>query len=193
MEECDFLVIDAAKLVITRVREGEITTIQNGRTWIGDNKAYELFQAKLEELGYDNAPNPIAKSVAMMNALDAVIESSTIVNVGEFPIAAFNHNGELQLSVAFAAFGGTIPPNPGLNPVTFSNDVNNDSLIVNLTVPAEKGIAAIGVYLNKFKRGALCMPLIYDEPLLIDGNTIREFRERVLIDHGVELLGGGFE
>lgn len=193
IEECDFLVIDAAELVIYKVQGGKVSVTRNGRTWVGDNDAYNLFQAKLAELDYENAPNSIAKSSAMMNSLDAVIQNNTAISVGEFPIAAFSHNRELQLSVAFAAFGSSLPTKVGLNAMTFSNDVNDDSIIVNLCVPAERGIAAIGVYLNKFRRGAFYMPLVYDEPLVIEGGTIGEFRANVLKNYGVELLGGGFE
>lgn len=193
VDECDFLVLDAGELVIHRIRNGEITTLDKGRTWIGDSSACSLFLSKLEELGYDSAPNPIAKSSVMMNSLDAVIADSSVTNVGEFPISAFNHNGEFQLSVAFAAVGPAKPLKPGLNPVSFSNDMNDDALTINLTIPVDRGVAAVGVYLSQAHRGALYLPLVKDEPFLIDGNTIGEFRANVLKDHGIELLGGGFE
>lgn len=193
VEECDFLVLDAKELVIHRIRDGKISTLHDGKAWIGNSRAGSMFLEKLEELGYDRATNPIAKSSVMMNSLDSVIADRSISNVGEFPIAAFNHDGEIQLSVAFTATGPARPLKPGLNPIEFSNDTNDDSLVINLTVPVERGIAAVGVYITQAHRGALYMPLVNDEPFLISGNTIGEFRANVLNEHGIELLGGGFE
>lgn len=184
LTDCDFLIIDAVQMQIHKIKNGEITTISNGRTWIGDVDAYEIFQQKLDELGFDDAPNPIAKSSVMMNALDAVIQDEAIESVGEYPIAVFNYKGELQLSVGFQAYGR------GLG---FSNDMNDDSIIINLTVPVERGIAAVGLYIVQFERGALYLPLIQDEAFIVHGKTVGEFRANVLKDYGIELLGGGFE
>jgi hypothetical protein len=182
--ECDFLVIDAQNMEIHKIKNGSLEIIRNGRTWIGDIDAYNLFQEKLEENGYNTAPNPIAKSSAMMNSLDAVIEDSSIENVGEFPISIFNHKGEIQQSVAFAALGSG---------GSFSGDAIDDTMIINLTVPVEHGVAALGFYLNKFKKGALYLPLVQDEPILINGDTVGAFRAKVQAEFDIELLGGGFE
>ena len=182
--ECDFLVIDAQDMEIHKIKDGSIETIRNGRTWIGDINAYNLFQEKLEENGYNTAPNSIAKSSVMMNSLDAVIEDGSIESVGEFPISIFNNKGEIQQVVAFKAFGTNN---------SFKGDATDDSMIINLTVPIESGIPALGFYLNKFKKGALYLPLIQDEPILIDGNTIGEFRMKVMERFDIELLGSGFE
>lgn len=184
VSECDFLVIDAENMEIHKIKDGFIGVTRNGRTWIGDVDAYNLFQEKLDKNEYNSAPNPIAKSAAMMNSLDAVIEDGSIENVGEFPISIFNHAGELQQVVAFKASGFNS---------SFGGDATSDSMIINLTVPVERGIPALGFYLNKFRRGALYLPLVQDEPILVDGGTISEFRDRVLKEFGIELLGGGFE
>lgn len=184
ISECDFLVIDTKRLEIHKIKEGLIETINNGRTWIGDIEAYNLFQEKLDENGYNSAPNPIAKSSAMMNSLEAVIEDGSITNVGEFPISIFNSNGEIQQAVAFKAFG---------TDNSFSGNTTSDSMIINLTIPVESGVAALGFYMNKFKKGALYLPLLQDDPILINGDTIGKFRAKVMKDFGIELLGGGFE
>jgi hypothetical protein len=193
IEECDFLVVDAAELVIQKIQNGKVTTLDNGRTWIGDIDAYNLFQLKLNESGYSEDENPIAKSAKIMNSLQSVINDKSINNVGEFPITARSSNGKIQLGVAFSAQGPSRPSGPRLNPVQFSTNTNDDSLIINLTVPVERGIAAVGIYITQARRGALYMPLIQDAPYLVDGNTIGEFRKKVLNDYDTELLGGGFE
>lgn len=182
--ECDFLVVDTRNMEIHKIKNGSIETIRNGRTWIGGIDAYNLFQEKLEKNGYNTAPDPIAKSLVMMNSLDAVIEDGSIENVGEFPISMFNNKGEIQQVVAFKAFGTNN---------SFGGDATNDSMIINLTVPVESSVPALGFYLNKFERGALYLPLVQDEPILINGKTIGEFRTKVLEEFGIELLGGGFE
>lgn len=183
-DECDFLIIDASKPKIYQIKSNKLTVINQGRTWIGNVDAYNAFQEQLDINNYNSAPNPIAKSSIMMNSMDAVIENSSIESVGELPIHAFNHNGELQFSVGFSATG------PGLS---FGSDMNQDALILNLTVPVERGVAAVGIFLTQFHQGALYLPLVRDEPYIIDGNTIGEFRTRVMSNHAIELLGGGFE
>jgi len=190
--QCDFIVFDAAEHVIYRIKNGEITELRNGRTWIGDVDAYALFQKELEKSGFDEGLNVFAKGSMMMNALEAVINENSIENVGEYPLAMLTHDGEIQPVVSFKAQGPT-QLRPGLNPITFSNNPNVDSLIINTLVPVERGVAAIGLYLNKFQKGALYLPLERDEPFIVDGKTIEEFRKKVESEHGVELLGGGFE
>lgn len=180
VSECDFLVIDAQNIEIHTIKDGSIQTIRNGRTWIGDIDAYNLFQQKLEQNGYDNAPNPIAKSSVMMNSLDDVIEDSSIRSVGEFPISVFGNNGEIQQIVQFQSLG-----------TDSSNDsASSDYMIINLAVPVESGYPALGFYISKFKKGALYLPLAQDEPMLIDSDSIDEFRAKVLKDYGIDLIGG---
>lgn len=128
-----------------------------------------------------------------MNGLQAVIDNDSIKNVGEFPLTAHGTNGEIQLGVAFSAQGPPAAPITNNSPIQFSTDTNTDSLIINLTVPVERGIAAVGVYITQAHRGALYMPLEQDDPFLVDGNTIGEFRRNVQESYGIELLGGGFE
>jgi hypothetical protein len=193
LEECDFLVVDAAKLLVQKIQNGSVSIIDTGRTWIGDADAYNLFQSKLNELGYSEDENTIAKSVKIMNSLQSVINDRSINSVGEYPITAHSSNGEIHLGVAFSAQGPSRPLNSELNPVHFSNDTNDDSLIINLTVPIESGVAAVGIFITQAHSGALYAPLIQDAAYIINGYTIGEFRRNVLNDYGIEMLGGGFE
>ncbi|MDB5170530.1 MAG: hypothetical protein JWO35_224 [Candidatus Saccharibacteria bacterium] len=193
LSECDFLVIDAEELTIRKVQEGMVTSTNNGLEWIGDEAAFELLKRELDNDGFSQDENPIAKAAKIINGLQAVIEDGSIKNVGEFPLTAHGTNGEIQLGVAFSAQGPPATPITNNSPIQFSTDTNTDSLIINLTVPVERGIAAVGVYIAQAHRGALYMPLEQDEPFLVDGSTIGEFRRNVQEKYGIELLGGGFE
>ncbi|MBW3569393.1 hypothetical protein KY385_04650 [Candidatus Parcubacteria bacterium] len=193
VNECDFLVIDAAQKVVHKISEGRLTSLANGRTWIGDIRAYELLQEKLEDKQYGDSDNPIQKAVKIMNSLQDVINERSVESVGEFPISAHSHRGEIQLSVGFSAQGSRIPIGNRQGPISFSNDTNDDALIVNLTVPMARGVAAIGMYLTQARRGALYMPLVQDQPFLVEGDSLSDFRANVLKIHGIELQGGGFE
>lgn len=193
LNACDFLVVDAEELTVRKVHEGTITLIDDGFAWVGDSSAYNSFQNELDELGISVNENPISKAAKMMKALQAVIDNRSILNVGEFPLTAHSFSGEIQLGIAFAAQGPRVPTIEGNTPVQFSNDTNTDSLVINLTVPVERGIAAIGVYISQAHRGALYVPLKQDEPYLVDGFTVGEFRRKVQEEYCIELLGGGFE
>jgi len=193
VNECDFLVVDATKQVMYKVHAGNVDKISRGRSWIGDIEAYEVFQQKLEELEYSENDNPIQKSVKMMNSMQAVIDDRSLESVGELPISAFNSDGKIQLSIAFMAKGPDTPIREGLHPAVFSADTNLDTLNLNVIPPAESGVAAIGIHIAEARKGALYIPLTNDNPILIDGDTLSEFREKVLAEQGIQLMGGGFE
>lgn len=182
---------------IIRVVEGEITTIREGETWIGNGDAYRLFQKFQNTLSFRTAspgiPEYIHKKSQFIQAMEKVIHDESVTNVGDIDISASDDGKGFIYTYKFSSMVGNLTLLPGTNIIPFSTGPGTDSMLSEVLIPQDIGVGAVCVYIHEARLGAIYAPtMLHKSPEKVEAVNVAEFISKVKSITNVQLMGSGF-
>lgn len=187
------------------------TGIETGLTkaWIGDIKAFELYQRAYHEIPVSQpiqlegiSPDPLPSvdpvelegSMRMANAIGSFLFGSSVESVGEAFLSAtcsvsvgFTYEVEAYLAADHEQViesGKWVTADWGT--------VAEGGFGYSTLVPVNSGIGTVGLYFPHAGLGLLYHPLLRDAPFVYRGMTHEQFRVGVKSEHGVDIDGPRF-
>ena len=197
--DASFIVASSASdnRCLKRIVEGKVTTITGGEAWIGDGAAYMAFQQHLNNLSFSPAspgvPDFIHKKSRFTQALSAVINDESIVNVGDIQVTASDDGKGLMYMYNFNSIVGNASLSPGMNKLPFSTGPGTDSMLTEVLTPKDVGVGAICVYVHEAEAGAIYAPTLLEQsPQKVEADSVTDFIQKVQELTDVNLIGSGF-
>ena len=216
-QTADFLVASLDPIALVAITNGRAQ--QCRASWLGDLAAFDEYQRNyhadhrlLPEDAYASAGEATDIEIAtrMASGMEAVVHGAPVdakgnlvlpsggahETVGEAIVYARRrvHHGLFGYGVYSRArssgFAPTLATKLGVVPPDWGS-AERGAFTYSMLVPADPGVAAVGLYFVEGELGILYAPLIFDEPTPVTRVSREEFVRVVEAEHGIKLEGMG--